>query len=75
MMAGHTCHWPGCPTQVPKRLWGCSYHWFKLPLRLRNKIWAHYVPGQEIRGDPSADYIATALEVQDWIQDWIVGDE
>ena len=45
----HICHWPGCNKQVPPAMWGCKAHWFKLPLPLRNAIWAAYVPGQEIR--------------------------
>lgn len=63
----HECHWPGCRKQVPPAMWGCKAHWFKLPLHLRNKIWAAYSPGQEIRMDPSEAYIEAALEVQRWI--------
>lgn len=63
----HECHWPGCKKQVPPAMWGCSYHWFKLPVGLRNKIWHNYEPGQEIRFDPSPEYIAAAKEVQQWI--------
>lgn len=64
----HTCHWPGCEKQVPPAMWGCKSHWFKLPKRLRDRIWDDYVPGQEQRMDPSDDYLATALEVQEWIK-------
>lgn len=63
----HTCHWPGCETQVPPAMWGCKGHWFKLPKYLRDKIWDAYVPGQERRMDPSDEYLAVAREVQDWI--------
>lgn len=63
----HTCHWPGCQTQVPPAMWGCKLHWFKLPKALRDKVWGAYVPGQEQRMDPSAQYIAVAHEVQAWI--------
>ena len=65
----HTCHWPGCNKVVPPKMWGCKDHWFKLPKRLRNLIWKHYRPGQEITKDPSPGYIAAALEVQTWIQE------
>ena len=41
--------------------------WFLLPKRLRDKIWAAYKPGQEITMTPSAEYLAVAKEVQDWI--------
>lgn len=64
----HTCHWPGCETQVPPAMWGCKPHWFKLPKRLRDAIWDAYVPGQEKRMDPSEEYLAVAHEVQEWIK-------
>lgn len=65
----HTCHWPGCNKQVPPAMWGCKTHWFKLPLPLRNAIWAAYVPGQEIRGDPTPTYLAVADRVEKWIRE------
>ena len=69
----HKCHWPGCPVEVPPDLWGCKPHWFRLPKRLRDRIWVTYRRGQEITKTPNAEYIAVAREVQDWIalQDWI----
>lgn len=63
----HGCHWPGCDQQVPPALWGCRPHWFKLPLAIRNKIWAAYRPGQEIDMRPSRGYVVAAREAQDWI--------
>jgi len=63
----HHCHWAGCRREVPPAMWGCKAHWFKLPLRLRNRIWKTYRPGQEIDKTPSAEYLAVAREVQDWI--------
>jgi hypothetical protein len=63
----HHCHWPDCDKQVPPAMWGCKVHWFKLPQRLRNKVWATYEPGQEVDMTPSDEYIAVAREVQDWI--------
>lgn len=65
----HTCHWPGCETQVPPAMWGCKPHWFKLPKRLRDAIWDEYVPGQEQRMDPSDEYLDVAIEVQAWIEE------
>ena len=64
---GHHCHWPDCENPVPPSMWGCKFHWFKLPARLRSRIWATYRPGQEIGKTPSAAYLAVAKEVQDWI--------
>lgn len=63
----HTCHWPGCTKEVPPKMWGCKTHWFKLPKRLRDKIWATYVPGQEISKTPSKEYLEAATEVRNWI--------
>lgn len=64
----HTCHWPGCEKQVPPAMWGCKYHWFRLPQSLRNKIWETYKPGQEEGRTPvSRAYYDTAKEVQEWI--------
>jgi hypothetical protein len=60
----HTCHWPGCETPVPPKMWGCSKHWFRLPAGLRAKVWKTYVPGQEITKTPSEAYMIVALEVQ-----------
>jgi hypothetical protein len=49
-------------------MWGCKLHWFKLPKRLRDRIWATYEIGQEVDMTPSDEYLAVAREVQDWIQ-------
>lgn len=64
----HGCHWPCCDKQVPPAMWGCKLHWFKLPKRLRDRIWATYEIGQEVDMTPSDEYLAVAREVQDWIQ-------
>lgn len=65
----HTCHWPDCDRQVPPAMWGCRAHWFTLPRELRNRVWDAYVPGQEQRMDPSAEYLEVAHEVQAWIKE------
>lgn len=64
----HRCHWPGCKTIVSPRLWGCKYHWFRLPVYLRKRIKASYRPGQEASKRPSKDYLAAARDVRDWIE-------
>ena len=69
MGRAHTCHWPGCEREVPPKMWGCRRHWYMLPKRLRDKIWAAYVPGQEITKTPSAEYVKVAREAQRWIND------
>lgn len=63
----HTCHWTGCPKQVPPAMWGCKEHWFKLPRQLRDLIWREYRPGQEKDGTPSERYLVAAALVQEWI--------
>jgi len=63
----HTCHWPGCQKEIPPALWGCKQHWLTLPQDLRSRIWATYRRGQEITKTPSADYVAAAKAVQEWI--------
>lgn len=67
MFGAHMCHWPGCPQDVPPAMWGCKPHWFKLPKMLRDRIWATYVPGQEITKTPSQAYLDAAYAVQLWI--------
>ena len=64
----HLCHWPSCQNPVPPKMWGCKAHWFKLPKYLRDEIWAAYVPGQEIRKDPSPLYLEVADNVERWIK-------
>lgn len=63
----HTCHWPGCNKQVPPAMWGCKTHWFKVPVGLRNQIWATYQPGQEVSMTPSESYMEVAEKVDIWI--------
>lgn len=64
----HTCHWYGCTKEVPPAMWGCKQHWFTLPKSLRDRIWATYVPGQEIRKDPSESYMRVIGQVDEWIK-------
>jgi hypothetical protein len=64
----HSCHWPGCDRQVPPAMWGCRNHWFKLPLDLRQDLWAAYTPGQEKgEADVTPAYFAAAHAIQEWI--------
>lgn len=65
----HHCHWPGCDKQVPPAMWGCRQHWYTLPQDLRNRIWMTYRPGQERDWTPSAEYLAVAKAVQQWIRE------
>lgn len=63
----HDCHWPGCGKIVPPAKWGCSKHWFMLPLPIRRRIWNTYRIGQEDTKTPSREYVEAARAAQDWI--------
>lgn len=56
----HTCHATGCDVKVPPRLFMCKQHWFALPQGYRVALLAAYVPGQERRMDPTAEYLDVA---------------
>jgi hypothetical protein len=62
----HECHYPECSLIVPPKMLACRRHWFQLPAFLRQKIWAAYVPGQEVRKDPSANYLEAFEDCQRW---------
>ena len=65
----HTCHWPGCVKQAPPAMWGCKYHWYQLPIYIRNEIWEAYKIGQEIDMNPTKKYLIAAQKAQEWIKD------
>ncbi len=69
----HTCHWPGCKRAVPPKLWGCGEHWAMLPQKIKSRIWAAYVAGQEISKTPSAAYLQAAAEADRWIRENFAG--
>lgn len=74
-MIKHTCHWPNCSKEVPPQMWGCQKHWFTLPKFLRDQVWKEYKPGQEITKTPSERYLAVALTVQVWIEEFEKGNK
>jgi len=61
-MAAHTCHHPRCDKPVPEAMFACKGHWFSLPKKIRDRIWAEYVPGQEITKTPTGSYLNAAVE-------------
>jgi hypothetical protein len=69
----HSCHWPGCPAQVPPAMWGCRGHWFTLPKPIRDDIWRAYRPGQERDMRPSRTYVEAAQAAQEWIAEYLAG--
>lgn len=67
-MSQHTCHATGCYVPVPPKLFMCKRHWYALPRRLRDNIWATYRPNQEITKTPSAAYLRAAKEAIQWLE-------
>ena len=66
-MSRHLCHARGCHVPVPPRMFMCKRHWFMLPKATRDAVWAVYVPGQEIRKDPTDEYMAVAMDAIEWL--------
>lgn len=67
MTAAHHCHARGCKTAVPPKMFMCKRHWYMLPKRLRDAVWATYRPGQEVTKDPSDMYMAVSREAIEWL--------
>lgn len=58
----HKCHAAGCSRAIHPSFMMCSFHWFKVPSRLKALVWKHYRPGQEEDKQPSHEYCQTAEE-------------
>jgi capsular polysaccharide biosynthesis protein len=58
----HTCHAKKCLVEVPPKMFMCKRHWYRLPKRMRDKVWELYVPGQEVTKTPSPEYLAHTAE-------------
>ncbi len=41
----HHCHAIACEVKVPPAMLMCKSHWFRVPLALRNRVWAEYHNG------------------------------
>ena len=57
---GHTCHAKGCKELIPPALFMCPRHWKMVPADLQQRIWRLFKPGQELRKDPTPEYIEAA---------------
>lgn len=53
----HICHATGCNVPVAPKMLMCPKHWRMVPRFLQKDVWATYVPGQEIRKDPTDEYM------------------
>ena len=56
----HHCHAIGCNKPVPPKMLMCKRHWAMVPPPLRQEVWRHYRPGQEVDKNPSPEYLAAA---------------
>lgn len=66
-MAKHLCHAKRCSTPTQPKMFMCRRHWFMLPKIKRDKLWAVYVPGQEVRKDPTPEYLEVARELIEFV--------
>ena len=69
----HHCHARDCNTSVPPKLFMCRKHWYMVPKRLRDRIWATYRPGQEVDKEPSREYLNAAMEAVNAVADFESG--
>lgn len=53
----HRCHATGCNLKIPPRLLMCKAHWFMVPAPIRDWVWGTYKPGQEVKKNPSEEYM------------------
>ena len=63
----HHCHAIGCVVRIRSTFLMCAFHWFKVPRRLRDAVWAAYRPGQEVTLDPSPEWVKAAEEARQWV--------
>lgn len=56
----HTCHAVECEVVVSPQILMCRRHWFMVPLKLRNRVWATYQDGQCDTFDPTSAYCQAA---------------
>lgn len=61
----HECHADGCDVEVPPKMLMCLRHWRMVPRDLQKRVWAEYVPGQEVRKDPTDSYLDVQREAVD----------
>lgn len=57
----HQCHAILCTTEVHPRFLMCRRHWSMVPRHIQKLVWETYVPGQEVRKDPTDAYMLVHL--------------
>lgn len=65
----HHCHALRCDTPVPENALMCEPHWLMVPEDLRAAVLALYVPGQEVRKDPTKEYVHAAWAAVEAVAD------
>lgn len=63
----HYCHAVDCSKEVPPKMLMCSRHWFMLPKSIRDKIWINYIPGQEVKKNPTKEYLVVMKEAINFV--------
>lgn len=53
----HHCHAAGCGKSVHPKMLMCAKHWKLVPFAVQCRIYATYVPGQEMRKDASEKFL------------------
>jgi hypothetical protein len=63
----HTCHARGCPVSTLPKYFMCRRHWAMLPKEMRDAVWREYHQGQEVRKDPTPEYLEVTREAINWL--------
>ncbi len=63
----HTCHADSCQVHVPPKMFMCKKHWYMLPKAMRDEVWLTYALGQELRMDPSDEYLEVTQRCIDFV--------
>jgi hypothetical protein len=53
----HLCHAYACTKEIPPKILMCLKHWRLVDQKIQAMVWKTYVPGQEIRKDPTRAYL------------------
>jgi len=64
----HVCHATRCNAKVPPKMLMCLKHWRMVPRDIQRRVWAAYVPGQEIRKDPTDEYMTVQREAVEAVE-------
>lgn len=63
----HKCHAYNCQKEIDPKLLMCFSHWNMVPAELKRQVYKFYVPGQEVRKDPTKVYLSVAQKVIDYV--------